>query len=378
MVLKLGLLIVTFGCIALLSLAYLHFKSLCPHSIPTHLTDLDSLLNLLHDWERQGETEADSHSVSRVADELATAIAIARAAQTAPPPFLSSGGLYSASNHLATEQAAIRALSLAGTQCHVAWHTEYWGDTVVWGSAHHAGSAAECCAACSSHQLAAARGGLDKGPNSTTCNVWVYCGDAERCGSHYQECWLKHLAKLPPPPQPGANSIWTSGVVYPGDEWLQPYDSMKTLTMHFTMGDVVVELLPDLAPRSVHEIRRLGAILEGGACDGCKLYRVETNFLVQGVIFHPGGYVGTTRLPNPQQKKVMERGLVCWAGCGGGPDFFVNLIDQSGFGDCHLCWGLIRDMTLMDAIVKLPTKPKTNPNDMTFLTQELHFNITLS
>ncbi|EFJ47170.1 hypothetical protein VOLCADRAFT_105231 [Volvox carteri f. nagariensis] len=376
--LKIGLLIVTFGSIALLCVAFVRFKSLCPPSVPAHLTDLDSLLDLLHEWETHGMSGLAAQSVSRVAAELATAMAAARSAQTTSPPTLASQATYSASNDLATEQAALRALSLAGTQCHVAWHTEYWGDTVVWGSAHHARSAAECCAACSSHQLAASRGGLDKGPNSTTCNVWVFCGDAARCGPHYQECWLKSLAKLPPPPQPGANSMWTSGVVYPGDEWLLPYQSMKTLTMHLPMGDVVVELLPDLAPRSVHEIRRLAAMLAGSACDGCKLYRVETNFLVQGVLFHPGGYVGTTRLPNPQQKKVMERGLACWAGCGGGPDFFVNLIDQSGFGDCHLCWGFIWDMSLMDAIVKLPTKPKASPNDMTFLAQELHFNITLS
>ena len=32
----------------------------------------------------------------------------------------------------------------------------------------------------------------------------------------------------------------------------------------------------------------------------------------------------------------------------GGPDFFVNLIDQGGFGDSHLCWGKIEDMTVVD------------------------------
>jgi hypothetical protein len=73
----------------------------------------------------------------------------------------------------------------------------------------------------------------------------------------------------------------------------------------------------------------------------------------------------------------MERGLVCWAGGFGGPDFFVNLIDQRGFGDDHLCWGKIEDMRLVDAIVKRPLKPKARPNDMTFLAEELRFNITL-
>jgi hypothetical protein len=74
----------------------------------------------------------------------------------------------------------------------------------------------------------------------------------------------------------------------------------------------------------------------------------------------------------------MERGLVCWAGGMGGPDLFVNLINQAGFGDDHLCWGKVADMALLDAIVKLPTRPKAKPNEMTFLAQELRFNITLA
>ena len=88
--------------------------------------------------------------------------------------------------------------------------------------------------------------------------------------------------------------------------------------------------------------------------------------------------MATPRRPNPPQKKIMERGLVCWAGGFGGPDFFVNLIDQGGFGDDHLCWGKIDDMTLVDAIVRRPVKPKARPNDMTFLAEELRFNLTLA
>ena len=28
------------------------------------------------------------------------------------------------------------------------------------------------------------------------CAVWVYCGDKGRCGSQYQDCWLKHLVGI--------------------------------------------------------------------------------------------------------------------------------------------------------------------------------------
>lgn len=73
----------------------------------------------------------------------------------------------------------------------------------------------------------------------------------------------------------------------------------------------------------------------------------------------------------------MQRGLACWAGGEGGPDFFINHIDQSGFGDSHLCFGLIKDMTLVDRILELPLKPKAKPSDMTFLAEPVTFNMTL-
>ncbi|PNH08564.1 hypothetical protein TSOC_004862, partial [Tetrabaena socialis] len=279
----------------------------------------------------------------------------------------------------AADADVFRALAVAGTQCHAALHTELWGDVLVWGSTHRTRNAAECCAACQAHQHAAARGGLDKGANSTACNAWVFCPDAKRCGARHRECWLKHQASaVPPKEQPEGASAWTSGVLLQGDAWLQPYERLNTLTLQFELGPVAVELLPKLAPASVREIRRLAALVAGERCGGCRIYRPEPHFLVQGVMGDPGGYVATPRHPNPPQQKMMQRGLVCWAGGMGGPDFFVNLIDQSGFGDDHLCWGLIANMTLMDQIVVLPTKPKAKPNDMTFLAHELNFNLTLS
>ena len=84
------------------------------------------------------------------------------------------------------------------------------------------------------------------------------------------------------------------------------------------------------------------------------------------------------RHPSPPQPKVMPRGMVCWAGGAGGPDFFINLIDQAGFGDSHLCWGQIDDMQLVDWLVTLPKKPKARPQDMTFLQDTLYLNVSVS
>jgi len=36
----------------------------------------------------------------------------------------------------------------------------------------------------------------------------------------------------------------------------------------------------------------------------------------------------------------------------------MQLVDQSGFKDDHLCWGQVADMTLFDKIVNLPKRDK--------------------
>eukprot|EP00198_Chlamydomonas_reinhardtii_P009785 XP_001699122.1 predicted protein [Chlamydomonas reinhardtii] len=344
------------GVLSMMLMVVVHRKANCQDPLVTNISDLRGLLTTLQTWEAQHADHPAQAGLRRVATELETVLV---AQSTSPPPPVAVPA--AASSTAEAERASLRSLAVGGTQCFVAQNAEFW--------------------------LAAARGGLDAGPNSTACNTWVFCGDKDRCGPHYRECWLKHQQPIPPPDVRAASSgsngksMWTSGVVYDNDAvWIQQYDGRSTLTLHFEMGDVVVKLLPDLAPASVRELRRMAALLalEGTGCDGCKLYRSEVNFLVQGVIRHPGAYVATPRRPNPPQKKMMERGLACWAGGMGGPDWFVNLIDQSGFGDDHLCWGKIDDMSLLDAIVKLPTKPKAKPNEMTFLAKELRFNMTLS
>jgi hypothetical protein len=51
----------------------------------------------------------------------------------------------------------------------------------------------------------------------------------------------------------------------------------------------------------------------------------------------------------------------CWCCC-----YVVSclqLVDQSGFKDEHLCWGQVQDMTLFDRIVTLPRRNK-KPGEM--------------
>jgi len=90
-------------------------------------------------------------------------------------------------------------------QCRQLKNTEFsWGDAVVWGSSNKKASAEECCKSCLDHKPAT--------PDALTCTVWVWCGDKEKCGKQFQECWLKHL--LHPggsSPRQGPEIPWTSG-----------------------------------------------------------------------------------------------------------------------------------------------------------------------
>jgi hypothetical protein len=45
---------------------------------------------------------------------------------------------------------------------------------------------------------------------------------------------------------------------------------------------------------------------------------------------------------------------------------FVNMVDQSGFKDDHLCFAKAANesMAVFDKILELPVKNKTKPNDM--------------
>lgn len=196
------------------------------------------------------------------------------------------------------------------------------------------------------------------------------------------ECWLKHLAVPDLPDLPGgqhsSDNPWTSGAMYNHNVEAMPYKAKTSMTFITIHGNISITLRPELAPSSVRELQRMANSLLKGHCLECHFYRSEANFLVQGVITSPGFYVATPRQPNPPQQSVMERGLVCWAGGFGGPDFFINLVDNAGFGDSHLCWGKITDMAVVDRLAALPLMPKFKPNDMTFILQPVKFNMSLA
>lgn len=368
----------------------------------------------------------------------------AAAAATAQPAAAAAGEAAGCAR--AADAAAVHAMAISGDACGVLPEVEWGGDVVIWGTEHKTATAGACCAACLAHSRAIARGvGSDQGPAAKPCNVWVHCSNAAACGSSYQECWLKHEPHLTTTAVAAAassaaaaavekggvgSSKWTSGVPTAGQPvaWWQaqqlglpaqafalnssaaaaaaagalpgtagvgtsaagagvgalPGAAAAAPVMVWTtaLGDIHVQLLPELAPGSVRELLRLGALLtvdSNGYCSDCRIYRAEPGFLVQGIVEAPGGYVAVPRNPNPPQRHTMQRGLVCWAGGGGGPDWFVNLIDQSGFGDQHLCFGQVNaaGLAVFEAVLKLPLKPKAEGVEMALLKEDVRFNLTL-
>eukprot|EP00884_Botryococcus_braunii_P021976 jgi/Botrbrau1/8462/Bobra.0237s0079.1 len=91
-------------------------------------------------------------------------------------------------------------------QCIELPNTDYWGDAVKWGQENKKFSAQECCESCRTFR--------PPSDDSPSCNVWVWCGDKERCGTQFRDCWLKHL---PHPeavsPRNGPEVFWTSGLM---------------------------------------------------------------------------------------------------------------------------------------------------------------------
>jgi len=324
---------------------------------------------------------------------------------------LQAAGVFTGPSIAGSCQAeAVHALAVRGDSCGVLPGVELGGDVVIWGAEHKTTTAAACCAACLAHSGAVARGvGSEAGKAGKPCNVWVHCSDAAGCGSRYQECWLKHDANAASTAAAAAAataaslSMWTSGVSTQGQP-AAPWQALQlglpsggafgeavltssttpVLVWSTAMGQIRVQLLPELAPGSVRELLRMGALLavaSNGHCSNCRVYRAERGFLVQGVLETAGAYVAVPRHPNPPQRKVMQRGLVCWAGGGGGPDWFVNMVDQAGFGDQHLCFGQVdaAGLAVFEHILELPVKPKGGADsvEMTLLQQDLRFNFTL-
>eukprot|EP00892_Ulva_mutabilis_P011770 jgi/Ulvmu1/8966/UM005_0057.1 len=108
----------------------------------------------------------------------------------------------------ATRSANVRTdkqLAESWGQCYVQEHTDHYGEAVKPGPFNVQPSAAACCDSCLQFK--------PKTANDSPCNVWVWCGDEEKCKENYQHCWLKYMPWLySSKPKQGPEVAWTTGL----------------------------------------------------------------------------------------------------------------------------------------------------------------------
>jgi peptidylprolyl isomerase len=138
-------------------------------------------------------------------------------------------------------------------------------------------------------------------------------------------------------------------------------DPQNTLYLDLKQGRVVIEMFPDIAPKTVAQIKTLA---REGFYDGTPFHRVIEGFMAQG-----GDPTGTggggSKLPNvplePSQRHFV-RG-VCGMARAQSPDsgnsqFFIMFAPQPGLDGQYTIWGrVVQGMEYVDMI-----KRGTGPN----------------
>ena len=265
--------------------------------------------------------------------------------------------------------------------CHAMAGTELPGDVVLWGENHLQPTAADCCAACRSE-------------NSKRCNTWVWCADAAACGARHHQCWLKTRERPWEDADvlAGGSTAWASGVTV--DKPASPAvaagaGAAYDLALLTPDGLVRLKLRPEAASACKYVKALLAAQAAAGAPppiqselrNGLRFYRAEPVPARWGSPDWPDNYNGGRwgppysllqgslrplgRAPPPAQadrvqaaRPVIRRGMVAWAGGGGGPDFFIALAKHPEWGNGHTVWAEVvgDDMAVVDAIMRRPLR----------------------
>ena len=140
---------------------------------------------------------------------------------------------------------------------------------------------------------------------------------------------------------------------------------MTKATIKTNMGEIVIELFADKAPKTVENFVTLA---EKGFYDGVIFHRVIPQFMIQG-----GDPTGTGRGGpgytfadefEPTLKHT-EAGMLSMANSGpntNGSQFFINLVDNSYLDTKHTVFGkVIFGMEVVEAIGKTPIDTNDRP-----------------
>lgn len=228
--------------------------------------------------------------------------------------------------------------------------------------------------------------------------MWVFCHNQERCGEHFQECWLKKLADPweDVDALQGKSGRWTSGVLGArpdaaagaavtgarGGRAAAPPapPEVAVVTEH---GEFRVRLFSDGAPLAAAFVREVARVAPG--CNGCRFYRAEPVPPNWGSLDSPDSWDGgrwgppyallqgsfmpsssdaaaaAGELPKAppaeldrKARPLIRRGMIAWAGGGGGPDGFIALADHPEWGHGHTVWGEVvsEDMGVIDKFMR--------------------------
>jgi cyclophilin family peptidyl-prolyl cis-trans isomerase len=171
---------------------------------------------------------------------------------------------------------------------------------------------------------------------------------------------LPMSASAAPPPAPAASAAAAPVPVHPQVE-------LKT-----SMGDIVIELFPDKAPKTVANFLQY---VKNGFYAGTVFHRAIPGFLVQGGLYTRELRPKRTLPPIPDEANNGLSNLRGTVAAARGPDpdsanaqFFVNVVDnprldyvgnQSGMTWGYAVFGkVVKGMDVVDKIDNLPTGPQ--------------------
>lgn len=154
-------------------------------------------------------------------------------------------------------------------------------------------------------------------------------------------------------------------------------DPENTLVITLKNGDVVVEMLPNVAPKHVEQIK---ALVRGGEYDNVAFHRVIEGFMAQtgdvengdmedGFNIRRAGTGGSSRadLPAEFSKLPFDRGVVGMARSqnpnSGNSQFFIMFQDGHFLNGQYTVWGrVVSGMEHVDAITR--GEPPSAPDRM--------------
>ena len=203
----------------------------------------------------------------------------------------------------------------------------------------------------------------------------------------------------------------------PNDIMIPLTQQPKGLIIHTHLGDIRILFTPELSGESsinyIKEVVQTASskqnsgmvtigetangrrVTEGYKCSRCKFYRSEKQLLLQGVIAQvdvpKNTELGPCPLENFKPKNkcpdhdpncgchgpIMKKGMVGWAGGGGGPDFFINTFKNpvDWWENQHTVWGMLDDASikLVESIYDLPV----HGTGMKMLDEEIEISLEL-